>query len=211
MLAFGGDLSPDLTQLSALSVYVVVCSLVFLESGLLLGFFLPGDSVLFAAGLLSAQDGSGVSMSVLITGVLVAAVAGDSAGYAFGARLGRPWLVRRVAGGRLPARYLERADRFYADFGWSAVVGARWIPWLRTFTPILAGTARMRYPLFLSANVVGAVTWGAGLVVLGHFSARNDALRTASYVVAAAFIAGSLALGLVSWTRRKRSGGVGAG
>lgn len=211
MLTLGGDLSPDLSQLSALSVYVVVCSLVFLESGLLLGFFLPGDSVLFAAGLLSAQNGSGVSLSVLITSVLVAAVAGDSVGYAFGARLGRPWLVRRAAGGQLDARHLERAERFYDTFGWSAVVGARWIPWLRTFTPILAGTARMRYPLFLSANVVGAVTWGAGLVVLGHFSARNDALRTASYVVAAAFIAGSLALGLLSWTRRKRSGGVGAG
>ena len=104
------DLTPDLAGLTATLVYVVVFGFVFVESGLLIGFLLPGDSLLFAAGLLSATEGSGVSLTVLVIGVLVAAVAGDSVGYAFGARLGRPWLERRAAGGRLDARHLRRAE-----------------------------------------------------------------------------------------------------
>jgi membrane-associated protein len=115
-----------------------------------------------------------------------------------------------VQRGRLDARHLARAERGYARFGWFAVVAARWIPWVRTFTPILAGTARMPYARFLSANVVGALTWGVGLVVLGHLSAANDGLRATAYVVAACFVVGSSALATVGWWRRRlsiRSGG----
>lgn len=198
------ELTPDLDGLTGTAVYVVLFGLVFVESGLLVGFFLPGDTVLFAAGLLSAEDGSGVSLPVLVVGVFAAAVAGDSVGYAFGARLGRPWLVRRIERGRIDVRHLDRAERFYARFGWFAVVAARWIPWLRTITPILAGTARMPYPTFLSANVVGALTWGVALVVLGHLSAAHTQLRHATYVVAAVFVAGSGALAATSWWRRRR-------
>jgi membrane-associated protein len=206
-LTAGVDLTPDLDSLTATSVYVVVLALVFVESGLLVGFFLPGDTVLFAAGLLTARSGSGVSLPLLAAGVFVAAVAGDSVGYGLGARLGRPWLLSRVRQGRLDARHLARAERFYERFGWFAIVGARWIPWVRTFTPILAGTSRMPYPRFLSANVVGAFSWGVGLVVLGHLSAANDTLRLASYVVAACFVTGSVALATIGWWRRARSRG----
>jgi len=207
----GLDLTPDLDSLSALSVYAVVFGLVFVESGLLIGFFLPGDTVLFAAGLLSAEDRSGVSLPVLAVGALVAAVAGDSVGYAFGRRLGRPWLVQRVTRGRTDARHLRRAEHFYDRWGWSAVVVARWIPWLRTFTPILAGTAEMHYGRFVSANVVGATAWAVGLVVLGHLSASNDALRRTAYVVAAVFVLGSLVIGVLGHVRRSRSAGTDAG
>ena len=198
------DLTPDLAGLTAMLVYLVVFGFVFVESGLLIGLLLPGDSLLFAAGLVSAADGSGVSLSVLIIGVLVAAVAGDSVGYAFGARLGRPWLDRRVAGGRLDARHLRRAEWFYQRFGWFAVVAARWIPWVRTVTPVLAGAARMHYRRFLPANVAGAVIWGAGLLVIGHLAATNPTLRHTSYVVAGAFIALSLVLAVVGVARRRR-------
>jgi membrane-associated protein len=198
----GVDLTPDLDSLTAASVYAVVLTLVFVESGLLVGFFLPGDTVLFAAGLLSARSGSGVSLPVLAAGVFVAAVAGDSVGYAFGSRLGRPWLDARVQRGRLDARHLARAETFYTRFGWFAVVAARWVPWVRTCTPVLAGTARMPYARFLSANVVGALTWGVALVVLGHLSGANGALRTTSYVVAACFVVGSCAVGVLGWWRR---------
>ena len=100
------DLSPDLGALRAGAVYAVVLGFVFVESGLLVGFFLPGDTILFGAGLVSAEPGSGVSLPLLAAGAFVAAVAGDSVGYTFGSRLGRGWLERRVAGGRLDERHL---------------------------------------------------------------------------------------------------------
>jgi membrane-associated protein len=204
-LAAGVDLSPELNPLASSAVYVVVLTLVFVESGLLVGFFLPGDTVLFAAGLLTAQEGAGVSLPLLAAGVFVAAVTGDSVGYAFGARLGRPWLTRRAAQRRLDPRHLQRAEKFYGRFGWLAVVAARWIPWLRTFTPIVAGTARMPYPTFLSANVVGALTWGVGLLVVGHLSATHSGVRAASYAVAAVFVVGSLTYATLGWWRRRGS------
>jgi membrane-associated protein len=199
------ELAPDLDNLTTATVYVVVLTLVFVESGLLVGFFLPGDTVLFAAGLLTARPGSEVSLPELAIGVFLAAVAGDSVGYAFGSRLGRRWLLTRVQHGRLDARHLARAEGFYARFGWFAVVAARWVPWVRTFTPILAGTARMPYARFLSANVTGALTWGVALVVLGHLAAANDGLRTTSYAVAGCFVVGSFALATLGWWRRRRS------
>jgi membrane-associated protein len=199
------DVSPDLDALTAAAVYAVVLGFVFVESGLLVGFLLPGDTILFGAGVLSAHDGSGVSLPLLATGAFVAAVAGDSVGYAIGSRLGRSWLDRRVARGRLDERQLRRAEAFSLRWGWWAVVASRWIPWVRTFTPVLAGTTRMRYPRFLTANVVGALAWAVGLTVLGHLAARTPALRNVSYAVAAVFVLGSLLAGVVGWLRRRRA------
>jgi membrane-associated protein len=198
------DLNPELDHLTSASVYIVVLTMVFVESGLLVGFLLPGDTLLFAAGLVTAREQSNVSLAVLAAGVFVAAVAGDAVGYAFGARLGRPWLERRVSRRRLDDRYLRRADQFYARYGWFAVVSARWVPWLRTVTPVLAGTARMPYPRFLSANVVGAMTWGVGLLVLGHMSAAHERLRVTAYVVASTVVVVSSVLATIAWRRRKR-------
>ena len=178
---------------------------VFVESGLLVGFFLPGDTILFGAGLVSAEPGSGVSLPLLAAGAFVAAVAGDSVGYAFGSRLGR-----RVAGapGGQPAGWTRGTcagpSAFYQRWGWWAVVAARWIPWVRTFTPVLAGTSRMPYGRFLSANVVGALAWAVGLTVLGHLAASEPALQHASYVVAGVFVVGSVVVGVVGWLRRRR-------
>ena len=199
------DLSPDLGALTASAVYAVVLGFVFVESGLLVGFFLPGDTILFGAGLVSAEPGSGVSLPLLATGAFVAAVAGDSVGYTFGNRLGRGWLDRRVTSGRLDERHLRRTEAFYQRWGWWAVVVARWIPWVRTFTPVVAGTSRMPYGRFLSANVVGALAWAVGLTVLGHLAASQPALKHASYAVAGLFIAGSLVVGVVGWLRRREA------
>ncbi len=82
---------------------------------------------------------------------------------------------------------------------------ARWIPWVRTFTPVLAGTSRMPYRRFLSANVVGALFWAVGLTVLGHLAASQPALRHASYAVAGFFVVGSLVAGVVGWVRRREA------
>ena len=198
------DLTPDLGSLTAAAVYGVVIGFVFVESGLLVGFFLPGDTILFGAGLVSATPGSGVDLWLLVVGAFVAAVAGDSVGYATGSRLGRVWLERRVAAGRFDVRHLHRAEAFYDRFGWWAVVAARWVPWVRTFTPILAGTSRMGYPRFLSANVVGALAWAVGLPVLGHLAASDPRVRHTAYAVAALFVGASLVVAVIGLVRRRR-------
>jgi membrane-associated protein len=194
-------LHPDLATLTAGGVYAVLFTLVFVESGLLVGFLLPGDTVLFAAGLLSARPGSPLSLPVLAVGTALAAVAGDAVGYWTGRRLGRPWVQRRA--GRL-VRHLPGAEAFYARWGWSAVVIARFIPWVRTFTPIVAGTARMPYPRFLAANVAGAVVWGSGLVLLGYVADTVPWVRHLAYAVAGVAIAGALIGPAVDRLRRRR-------
>lgn len=193
-------LDPDLASMTAAGVYAVLWTLVFVESGLLVGFFLPGDTVLFTAGLLSADPATGLSLPVLVVGTLVAAVSGDAVGYWSGRRLGRPWLVRRA--GRA-AKHVERAERFYARYGWWAVVVARFIPWVRTFTPIVAGVAQMPYPRFLSANVVGALCWGAGLITLGHVAYAVEWVRYLAYAVAAVAVLSSVVVPLVARRRRR--------
>ena len=157
---------PDLETLGPLALYVFLTALVFAESGILVGFWLPGDTVLFAAGALSARDD--ISLTVLLLLVVPAAVIGDSVGYAIGARGGRPLVERRPKA----ARHLARTEAFFDRYGAWSVVIARWIPWVRTFTPVLAGVAHMPYRLFLVANVSGALCWGAGLLVVGHLVAR---------------------------------------
>ena len=191
-------LHPDLAAMTTGGVYAVLFTLVFVESGLLVGFFLPGDTVLFAAGLLAAREGSGLSLRVLAIGVAIAAIAGDAVGYWTGRRLGRPWVERRA--GRA-ARHLPRAEAFYQRWGVSAVVIARFIPWVRTFTPIVAGMARMPYPRFLAANVVGALLWGSGLITLGYVAYAVPWVRYAAYAVAGLSVAASLLAPVVA--RRK--------
>ncbi|PPK97970.1 membrane-associated protein [Kineococcus xinjiangensis] len=196
-----GIFSPDLASLGAAAVYAVVFGIVFAESGILLGFFLPGDTVLFTAGLLAAAEGSPLSLAVLVAGVTLAAVLGDAVGYWCGRRLGRPWLLRRA--GRM-ARHLPAAESFYERWGWGAVVACRFFPWIRTFTPIVAGTARMPYPRFVTANVAGALLWGAGLVLTGYAAASVPWVKHAAYAVAVVAISASLAGPVAAGVRRLR-------
>jgi membrane-associated protein len=192
----------DLEALAPGAIYLLVLGLVFVESGLLIGFFLPGDSVLFTAGLLAADPDRGLSLPLLVGGVLVAAVAGDAVGYWTGRRFGRPWLLRKAGRG---ARHVERAERFYDRYGALAVVVSRFIPWIRTFTPIVAGVARMPYPLFFAANVAGALVCGAGITVLGYVGHSNPGVRFVAYVVAGTAILASIAVPVVSRLRGRRA------
>jgi membrane-associated protein len=193
-------LHPHLADLTAGGVYVVLLSLVFVESGLLVGFLLPGDTVLFGAGLLAGRPASSLSLPALAVGVAVAAVAGDAVGYWTGRRLGRPWVERRA--GRMAA-HLPAAERFFERYGWGAVAAARFVPWLRTFTPIVAGTAAMPYARFLTANVVGALGWGSGLVVLGYVAASVPWLRHLAYAVAGVSVALAVLAPAVAALRRR--------
>lgn len=195
-------IDPDLASLTTGGVYLALFALVFVESGLLVGFFLPGDTVLFAAGLLAAREGSGLSLPVLAIGVAIAAIAGDAVGYWTGRRLGRPWVERRA--GRA-ARHLPRAEAFYQRWGVGAVVIARFIPWVRTFTPIVAGMAAMPYPRFLAANVLGALLWGSGLITLGYLAHSVPWLLYAAFAVAGLSVAASVIAPVVARRRASRS------
>ncbi len=192
---------PDLASLSAVTAYGLLFALVFAESGILLGFFLPGDTVLFAAGLLSGARGH-LSLPVLVAVVLAAAISGDAVGYATGRRAG-PALFRRQ-GRILNAETLDRAGGFYERYGPLAVVSARWIPWVRTFTPLLAGAAGMRYPRFLVANVVGALSWGVTLLVLGHLGAGAPGIRASAGYIAATVVTVSSVLAVRQARRSRR-------
>jgi membrane-associated protein len=187
-------------------VYVALFPMIFIESGVVVGFLLPGDSILFAAGLLAAQPGSSLSLPVLAAGSFACAAAGNGVGYWTGRRFGRPWLLARAGSA---TRHVERAERFYARYGWLAVVAARFIPWARTFTPVAAGVAAMSLPRFATATVAGAAIWGAGLVVLGYLSQGVPWIAHLAVAVAALAVAGSVVVPVVGWAgrrwRRRRS------
>ena len=143
--------------------------LVFAESGLLIGFFLPGDSLLFTTGLLVAE-GTYLRQPLWLMCLLVsvAAVAGDQFGYLFGRRLG-PRLFRRPDSRLFKQENLGRARNFFAKYGARSIVLARFVPIVRTFTPIVAGASRMHYRTFLIYNVIGGTLWGCGVTILGYF------------------------------------------
>ena len=181
---------PDLSSLTAVAVYAVVWGFLFAECGLLLGFLLPGDTLLFGAGLLAAAPSSGINLAVLVAGSFIAAVAGNEVGYLTGKRYGRGWLERRESG--RAHEQLLRTERFYDRFGALSVVIARWIPWVRTFTPVVAGTAAMRRPAFTSANIVGALTWAVALPIIGYYAYRFPVLRTIAFTIAGVAVTVSL-------------------
>lgn len=183
-------LDPDLGSLSAIAVYAIVWGFLFAECGLLLGFLLPGDTILFGAGLLAASPSSDVNIGLLVAGAFVAAVSGNEVGYRTGRRFGRSWVEARESGKAL--EQLRRTERFYDRYGWFSVVVARWIPWVRTFLPIVAGTAAMRRASFTSANVVGALTWAVALPIVGYYAYRFPTLRTIAFTIAGIFITISL-------------------
>jgi membrane-associated protein len=164
--------------------YLGLASLVFAESGLLIGIFLPGDSLLFTAGLLA---GSGyLDIGTLIFVVVVSAILGDSVGYWFGANVGTNFFKRKDST-FFKQEYLKRTERFYQKYGGRAVVLARFIPIVRTIAPILAGIGSMKYRVFLAYNVLGGLLWGAGILLISFFV--GSALPNAEkYILPISFI-----------------------
>lgn len=126
--------------------YVVVAGIVFIETGLLVGFFLPGDSILFSAGLVAASQDN-INIVILVTAIFLAAFFGDQVGFVLGRVIGRPYLDKRKSPYIL--KMVSNAERFYEKTGWWAVVAARFFPWIRTFVPPIAGAAKMNYYKFL--------------------------------------------------------------
>ncbi len=202
--ALTGQVTDWLDSYGPILFYVIVWGLVFAGTGLLIGAFIPfitGDSLIFAAGLLAATSDS-VEIQVLTVGIGLAAFIGDQTGFVLGRHFGRPYLDKRE-GPKLKSA-IAKSEKFYYELGWWAVVVSRFMPWARVLIPAIAGIARMNYYKFLSANFVGAISWGVGLSLAGYYAATIPAVKTGSYAIATFFIVGSIIAGVRSWLNNRK-------
>ena len=156
----------DLVSLITWAGYIGIFIIIFAECGVLLGIFLPGDSLLFTAGFLASQGKLDLALLMLIC--FAGAVLGDNFGYAFGRRAG-PAIFKKEDSFFFHKKHLERAARFYDAHGGKTIILARFMPIIRTFAPILAGVGRMNYKVFIIYNLVGGALWAIGLTGLGYF------------------------------------------
>ncbi|WP_277441226.1 VTT domain-containing protein [Streptomyces sp. SPB162] len=145
-----------------------VLLIVFAESGLLIGFFLPGDSLLFTTGLLVAGGTLKTPLWLVTLLVVVAAIVGDQVGFLFGRKVG-PSLFRRPDSRLFKQENIEKAHAFFEKHGPKSIVLARFVPIVRTFTPIIAGVSRMNYRTFVTYNIIGGTLWGGGVTLLGYW------------------------------------------
>lgn len=162
----------DLPTLIKSFGYPLVWGIVFAESGLLVGFLLPGDSLLFVAGFLCSVPKTGLDIRLMAFGCFAFAVLGDSVGYYTGKRFGRK-LFEKKDSKFFKQKHLIAAENFFERQGKIAIIFARFMPFIRTFAPIVAGIAAMRYKTFMQYNVIGGFLWGVGLSVLGYFLGKS--------------------------------------
>lgn len=177
--------------------------IVFAESGLLIGFFLPGDSLLFTAGLFSAQGT--LSLPVVLVGCFAAAVAGDQVGYAFGKRVG-PAIFRRPDSRFFRQEYVDKAQGFFEKYGAKTIVLARFVPIVRTFAPIVAGVGTMTYRTFVTYNVLGGFLWAIGVTMVGFLLGEliPDIDTYLLPIIAVIIVISVIPIGL-EWWRARRS------
>ena len=201
MIELAASFDEQFASIAPFVLYLLIGSIVFVETGILLGFFLPGDSILFSAGLVAAAHGE-VNIVILVTVIFIAAFFGDQVGFVLGRLVGRPYLERHTSP-RIQ-KMIARSERFYEQTGWWAVVAARFFPWVRTFVPPIAGASKMNYYKFLSANALGALLWGVGITLAGYYAASLPWVKNWSYAIAAFFITASLVSALVNYLRHRR-------
>ena len=187
--------------------YTVLFGVVFSETGLLAGFFLPGDSLLVTAGVLCAADGV-LNIAHLIVFLSLAAILRDSTGYAIGYHLGSR-LFNREDSRFFHKDHLRRTQRFYEKYGAKTIALARFVPIVRTFAPTIAGVGKMKYPVFLMFNILGGIGWVGSMTLLGFFLGRSvpDIEHRLHWVVAAVIFVSFLPI-LHEWrqSRRQKSG-----
>lgn len=191
-----------LSSMAPFLLYIFMGVIIFLETGVLVAFFIPGDSLLFFAGLVAAST-ENVNILLLVAIIFLAAFMGDQVGFALGRTVGRSYLEKS----KRPAflKMVARAERFYERYGWWAVVFARFYPWIRTFVPPIAGISKMNYYRFLSANALGAFVWGVGMTMLGYYAVQFPWIDENSKLIALFFITLSLVSGFVNYLRLRRS------
>ena len=185
-------------------VILVVCGVVFVETGLLVGFFLPGDSMLFSAGLLVATGVLNLSLPWFALLIFLAAFAGDQTGYLIGRKAG-PAIFNRENSRFFRQEYVHKAHAFFERFGGRAVILARFVPIVRTFVPVIAGVAHMHYRFFALFNLIGAMLWGVGVTLLGFLLGQYEWVgKNIDVIFAAIVLISIIPIGLELLTVRKR-------
>ncbi len=185
---------------------LLLAAIVFAESGLFIGFFLPGDSLLFIAGFLTAKAGGSYlpSLPIVALVVVLAAIAGDQVGYLFGRKVG-PSLFDRPESRFFKPAHVERAHAFLEHHGSKTIVMARFVPVVRTFAPIVAGVGKMKYRTFLTFNVIGGLLWGVGVTTLGHFLGNVTWVKNNIEVASVGIVIISLLPMIIEFMRHRRS------
>lgn len=203
IFAVGIDPQKLLSAVGLIGLFAII----FAESGIMIGFFLPGDSLLFAAGLFTHRgDLAGGHIWLVSLGCAIAAVAGDQVGYAFGKKVG-PSLFRRQQSRLFKPEYVEAAENFFDKHGAKAIVLARFVPVVRTFCPIVAGVSKMHYRTFVRFNVIGGVLWAVGFTQLGYWLGRTfpgigDNLEVAIVVIV---LFSLVPIGIEVWRHRRKA------
>jgi membrane-associated protein len=181
--------------------------IIFAETGLLIGFFLPGDSLLFIAGFLSSKPKDLPSLpaiGLVIPVLIVAAFVGNQAGFYIGRAIG-PALFDRPDSRLFSQKNVAKTHKFFERYGTKALVMARFVPIVRTFVPVLAGVGEMRQRTFIVANVIGAVLWAGGVTLLGFFLGQVDAIKNNIELAAVAVVAISLLPVGIEYLRHRRA------
>lgn len=161
---------PELSEIIKTVGYTGIFSIIFAESGLLIGFFLPGDSLLFTAGFLASAGF--FNIHIIVLGCFIAAVTGDSVGYYIGHKWGRG-LFNKKDSLLFRHSHLVKAEAFYEKHGGKTIILARFMPVIRTFAPVVAGIGKMNYSKFLAYNLVGGFLWAVCLPYLGYFLGKS--------------------------------------
>jgi membrane-associated protein len=210
VLAAGGLLDPQ-SLIDDVGVWGLF-AIVFAESGLLFGFFLPGDSLLFTAGFLASgpadvPEALHLSLPVVLVGCFFAAVAGDQVGYIMGLRVG-PAIFKRPDSRFFKQENVDKAQAFFDRYGAKTIVLARFVPIVRTFAPIVAGVSRMKYRTFVTYNILGGALWAVGVTLLGYYLGQVEVVEqnleiAILLVVAISFL--PIAIELWKARREKRS------
>lgn len=197
------DLFSHIDELIRWGGIAVLFAIVFAETGLPVGFFLPGDSLLVTAGLVASTQGT-LDIGALVAALCVAAIAGDSVGYAIGYHFG-PRIFSREDSRLFHKDHLKRTNDFYRRYGAKTIVIARFVPIVRTFAPSVAGVGRMRYRTFLVYNVLGGIGWVCSMTLGGYFLGRSipDIERYVHWVVGTVILL-SLVPIFLEWNKQRR-------
>lgn len=181
----------------------MVCGIVFVETGMFVGFFLPGDSLLVTAGVFA---GAGqLKLALLLTLVTLCAIAGDQLGYLIGRKAGAS-LYRRKDSRFFKRRHLEEAHDFYEKYGGKTIIMARFVPIIRTFCPPVAGAAKMNYVRYLVYDVIGGICWVWGMTLLGYTLGRTvpNIDKRIHYIIAAVIVVSLIPAAYHAWKARSR-------